>query len=61
MTSSDLKTIAIKLFGHKAWRSRLAERLGVNRSTVTRWMNSGEVPGPVAAAVECWDRCEVKR
>jgi transcriptional regulator with XRE-family HTH domain len=34
--------------------SRLAEALGVDRSSVSRWFAGLPVPGPVAAAVEAW-------
>ena len=34
--------------------SRLAEHLGVDRSSVSRWFAGLPVPGPVAAAAEAW-------
>ncbi len=34
--------------------SRLAEALGVDRSTVSRWFAGLPIPGPVAAAVRAW-------
>ncbi|MGA0599131.1 hypothetical protein ACO2Q3_00330 [Caulobacter sp. KR2-114] len=38
--------------------SRLAEALGVDRSTVSRWFAGLPVPGPVAAAVNAWLRLQ---
>jgi hypothetical protein len=54
MTSEDLRKAAIMLFGDRGWMSRLAEALGVDRSSVSRWFAGLPVPGPVAAAVEAW-------
>lgn len=55
MTGEQLKASAIKIFGQKGWVSALADSLGVDRTQVWRYVNSQTpVPGPVAAAVECW-------
>ena len=54
MTPEVLRQAAITLFGERAWMSRLAESLGVDRSSVSRWFAGLPVPGPVAAAVEAW-------
>ena len=54
MTGEELKTTAIKLFGERGWQSALAERLGIDRTQVWRYVSTGRVPGPVAAAVDCW-------
>jgi len=54
MTPAELQTAAIKLFGEVGWRSRLASALGVDRAQPGRWMQMTSIPGPVAAAVECW-------
>lgn len=54
MTAEELRRAAITLFGERGWMSRLAEALGVDRSTVSRWFAGLPVPGPVAAAVRAW-------
>jgi hypothetical protein len=51
MTAEQLRAAAIALFGERGWMSRLAEALGVDRSTVSRWFGGLPVPGPAAAAV----------
>lgn len=56
MTADELKALAIGWFGERGWQSRLAALLNVERSTVTRWMQTGMVPGPVTSAVQCWER-----
>lgn len=54
MSPEALRRAAITLFGERGWMSRLAETLGVDRSSVSRWFAGLPVPGPVAAAVEAW-------
>ncbi len=54
MSPEALRQAAITLFGDRGWMSRLAETLGVDRSSVSRWFAGLPVPGPVAAAVEAW-------
>jgi hypothetical protein len=54
MDPDALRQAAITLFGDRGWMSRLAEALGVDRSSVSRWFAGLPVPGPVAAAVEAW-------
>lgn len=54
MCPEALRQAAITLFGDRGWMSRLAETLGVDRSSVSRWFAGLPVPGPVAAAVEAW-------
>jgi hypothetical protein len=54
MSPEALRQAAITLFGERGWMSRLAETLGVDRSSVSRWFAGLPVPGPVAAAVEAW-------
>ncbi len=56
MTPEALRQAAITLFGEQGWMSRLAEALGVDRSSVSRWFAGLPVPGPVAAAVDAWLR-----
>ena len=64
MTAEELRRAAIVLFGERGWMSRLAEALGVDRSSVSRWFAGLPVPGPTAAAVSAWlalydlSRCE---
>ncbi len=54
MTPENLRQAAITLFGERGWMSRLAEALGVDRSSVSRWFAGLPAPGPVVAAVEAW-------
>ena len=54
MTPEALRQAAITLFGERGWMSRLADHLGVDRSSVSRWFAGLPPPGPVAAAVEAW-------
>lgn len=58
MTAEQFRKLALKLFGpERGWQSRCAEALGTDRASVSRWISGGvpDVPGPVAAAVACWD------
>ncbi len=48
MTPTELQTIGLGLYG-PAWRSRLAETLGSDRSRVSRWA-AGKRPIPEVAA-----------
>lgn len=63
MSPDELRNAGIRLFGPYGWQTRLANELGVNRSTVVRWAG-GQVPvSPIAeAAILCWlreaDRCQ---
>jgi transcriptional regulator with XRE-family HTH domain len=54
VTAEELRRAAIVLFGERGWMSRLAEALGVDRSSVSRWFAGLPVPGPVAAAMTAW-------
>ncbi len=59
MTTEEFRKIAFKLFGpERGWQTRCAESLGADRASVSRWLSGviPTVPGPVAAAMECWDR-----
>ena len=56
MTAEELRQAAIALFGERGWMSRLAEALGVDRSTVSRWFAGLPIPGPVAAAISAWTK-----
>lgn len=55
MTSAELAKAGRKLYGERGWQTRLAEALGVDGSTVRRWV-SGAVPVPTtaAAAIRCF-------
>lgn len=54
MTPDELKEAGWTLFGN-GWQTRLAERLGVDGSTVRRWVSGAvPVPNPAAAAIRCF-------
>ncbi|MFX4299890.1 hypothetical protein [Pseudosulfitobacter pseudonitzschiae] len=51
LSPEELRLAGLKLFDGKAgWQSRLADILGVDRSSVTRWL-SGSVPVPLNASL----------
>lgn len=58
MTADDLKAYGIKTYGPRGWQSKLAARLGVHKSQVSRWARGADIPGPVSAAVKCWIKAE---
>lgn len=42
------------LFGDRGWQTKLASTLGVDGSTIRRWVNgSVPIPNPVWTALEC--------
>jgi DNA-binding transcriptional regulator YdaS (Cro superfamily) len=54
MTADELKEAGRALFG-KGWQTRLAEQLGVDGSTVRRWVSGAvPVPNPAAVAIRCF-------
>lgn len=54
MKSDELKKTGKRLYGY-GWQTRLAEALGVDGSTVRRWVSGAvPIPGPVAAAIRCF-------
>lgn len=54
MTPDELKDAGRELFGN-GWQTRLAEHLGVDGSTVRRWVSGAvPVPNPAAAAIRCF-------
>lgn len=57
MSGNELKAAAIRLYGSHGWQSSLAAALHVDTSSIRRWV-SGKVPvpGPVEAAVKCFER-----
>lgn len=64
MTAEQFRKLALKLFGpERGWQSRCAEALGTDRASVSRWISGAvsTVPGPVAAAMECWDEAAKKK
>lgn len=42
MTPTDLIELGTTVYG-QAWRARVSERYGINRSTISRWLND-QVP-----------------
>lgn len=57
MSGDDLKAAAVRLYGSHGWQTKLADALQVDTSSIRRW-TSGQipVPGPVAAAMQCFER-----
>lgn len=56
MSPDELKSAGRELFGH-GWQTRLAEHLGVDGSTVRRWVSGAvPVPNPAAAAIRAFLR-----
>lgn len=54
MTPDELAAAGKKLFGY-GWQTRMAGKLGVDGSSVRRYLSGAvPIPGPVKAAVECW-------
>lgn len=54
MTASELKKLGPSLYGY-GWQTRMAEALGVDGSTVRRWVSGAvPIPNPVAAAIRCF-------
>jgi len=56
MTPQELEHLFTARYGTARWKTRLAKRLGVDKSTVWRILKRKRVPGPVEAAVRCWTR-----
>lgn len=55
MTPTELREIGVELYGSWGWQTRMAEALGVDGSTVRRWISGAlPVPGPAAAALQCF-------
>jgi hypothetical protein len=51
MTPDQFKTAGIRLFGRKHWKSKLADALAVDVSTIHRLGARKEIPGPYEIAV----------
>lgn len=58
MKPKELAEIGVELYGERGWQTRMAEALGVDGSTVRRWV-SGAVPVPTTAAAAL--RCFLER
>ena len=56
MNARSLIQIAQAHYGGRGWQRRLAERLGVDTSTIRRWCYKDAVPGPARAALEAMQR-----
>jgi hypothetical protein len=56
MTGKQLIKIGCKLYGRDRWQTGMAHALGVDVSTIRRWVYANAVPGPAAAALECFSR-----
>jgi hypothetical protein len=54
MNASELAKIGQELYGKKGWLSEMAASLSVDVSTIRRWMYNNHVPGPAAAALQCF-------
>lgn len=55
MTAKELCEIGRTLWGNRGWQTRMAKELGVDGSTVRRWVSGAlPVPTPVAAALRCF-------
>jgi hypothetical protein len=55
VTPEQLRKACVNLYGDRAWQTRLSEALGVDGSTVRRWVSGAvPIPNPVAAAVRCF-------
>lgn len=67
MTPDELQKAGVALFGSYGWQTRLAEALGVDGSTVRRWVSGAvPIPNPAAAAIRCFVEtlsadCHLKR
>lgn len=59
MSPAELRTICLKLYGEQGWQTQLADELGVDGSTVRRWVSGVvSIPNPVAAAIRCFLECK---
>lgn len=55
MTPAQLTKAGVELYGERAWQTRMAEALGVDPSTVRRWVSGAvPIPQPVVAALDCF-------
>jgi hypothetical protein len=56
MTAKRLIKIGQQLYGERGWQTKMAAALNVDTSTIRRWIYADAVPGPAAAALECFVR-----
>lgn len=54
MTGDEMIKNAVVLFGEPGHITALASKLGVDRTQIWRWAKLKEIPGPAAAAIQCW-------
>lgn len=55
VTPDELRESGVRLYGERGWQTRLAESLGVDGSTVRRWVSGAvPIPNPVEAAIKCF-------
>lgn len=55
MTPDELAKSCVEIYGTWGWQTRLSEELGVDGSTVRRWVSGAvPIPSPVEAAVRCF-------
>jgi DNA-binding transcriptional regulator YdaS (Cro superfamily) len=53
--AEELRDSCVALYGTWGWQTKLASELGVDPSSVRRWVSGAvPIPGPVAAAVRCF-------
>jgi hypothetical protein len=60
VTAKELVRIGHKLYGSHGWQTAMATALGVDTSTIRRWIYADSVPGPAAAALRCFLEAEGK-
>ena len=52
MNAKDIIRIGQKLWGDSGWQIAMAASLGVDISTIRRWIAADHVPGPAAVALK---------
>jgi hypothetical protein len=56
VTAAELIKIGQELYGERGWQTKMAAALEVDTSTIRRWIYANSVPGPAAAALQCFKR-----
>lgn len=56
MTAQRLIEIGQTIWGQRGWQTAMAAALEIDTSTIRRWIYADAVPGPAAAALECFLR-----
>jgi hypothetical protein len=59
LTAKELVEIGQKLYGRRGWQTAMAAALKVDTSTIRRWIYADSVPGPAAAALQCFDAISI--